>query len=79
MDFERICNKVIRPKLNDMLGKVLADRLYQKARFAMVEARTDEQRLDLFVTAISGDPHFLGMWGTAQAAKQTREWRGLLK
>jgi hypothetical protein len=79
MNFDTICNKVIRPKLTDMLGRVLAEGIYQKARFAAAAERDDQHKLRVFVATTCSDPKFIGMWGTAQAARQGHEWLALLE
>jgi hypothetical protein len=79
MDYKTICDKIIEPKLTDMLGKVLTARLVQKARFAAVEAGSDRQKLEKFVSTTCSDSHFIGFWGTAQAAKQAKEWLNLYR
>lgn len=79
MTYEHIRDKVIKPKLTDMLGNTLADSLYKKARFATSGARGEVQKLKVFVSEICNDPHFIGMWGTFQAARQEKEWLELFK
>lgn len=79
MDYKTIRDRIIEPKLTDMLGKVLTERLVQKARFAAVEAGSDREKLEKFVSTACGDTHFIGFWGTAQAAKQAKEWLNLYR
>lgn len=74
MTFEEIRDRVIKPKLTDILGKTLADGLYTKARFATTGARGQRRQLETFVEMVCTDPHFIGMWGTVQAARQEKEW-----
>jgi hypothetical protein len=74
MTFEEIRDRVIKPKLTDILGRTLADGLYTRARFATTGARGQRHKLNTFVTTVCTDPHFIGMWGTAQAARQEKEW-----
>ncbi len=78
MDFESIRKKVILPKLTDMLGKMFAESLYQKASFASVAERDEQMKLNVFVSITCSDPKFIGMWGTAQAVRQKKEWICLL-
>jgi len=77
MDANSICDKIIKSKLTDILGRTMAQALYSKAQFAAVRAINESERLALFVDFICADPHFIGMWGTAQAARQKQEWLGL--
>ena len=79
MNYLIICDSIIKPKLNDMLGKKLADNLLTQARFATTTAKSDREKLQIFVDTICKDDHFIGMWGTAQAARQKDEWLGLYR
>lgn len=78
MKFSSIRDKVIKPKLIDILGKSLAEEIYTNARFAAAKGKDDRECLQYFVEKTCSDPHFLGMWGTAQAQKQKKEWLDLL-
>ncbi len=78
MKFINIRDKVIKPKLIDMLGKTLAEDIYTTAQFATASTNDDRQKLRIFIDKICSDPRFIGMWGTAQADKQSREWFELL-
>lgn len=78
MKFTTIRDKVIKPKLIDMLGNTMAKDMFTKARFASANERDEKGMLKVFVTMICSDPKFLGMWGTAQAEKQKMEWLELL-
>lgn len=78
MKYSSIRDKVIQRKLIDILGKSLAEDIYTEARFASVKGKDDLESLRYFVDKICSDPHFLGMWGTAQAQQQKKEWLDLL-
>ena len=78
MEFSSIRDKVIKLKLIDMLGKTLAEEIYTNARFASAAGKDDRERLQYFVDKACSDQRFLGMWGTAQAQKQKKEWIDLL-
>ena len=71
MDYKTIRDRVIKPKLTDMLGKVLSERLYQKARFATVEARDDRQR-----SKTTGQPV---TFACLQNPVEPDQWRRLLR
>ena len=79
MDFDTILKKIIEPKLTDMLGKAFAEKMVKTARFASVAETDDRRRLDKFLSVACSDPKFVGMWGTAQAARQKNEWSNLLR
>ena len=78
MKFSSIRDKVIKPKLIDMLGKTMAEEIYTYARFASAKGKNDRESLHYFVDRTCSDQRFLGMWGTAQADKQKKEWLDLL-
>lgn len=73
-----IRDKIVKSKLIDMLGRTMAEEIYNKALFAATSAQSDEQNLQIFVERTCSDPKFIGMWGKAQAARQKSEWLGLL-
>lgn len=78
MKFVSIRDKVIKTKLIDILGRAIAEEIYTNARFASIKGRDDRECLQYFVEKTCSDPRFLGMWGTAQARKQKKEWLDLL-
>lgn len=78
MKFSSIRDKVIKPKLVDILGKALAEEIFTNASLASTIGKNDRECLQYFVDKACSDTYFLGMWGTAQAQKQKREWLDLL-
>lgn len=73
-----IRDKVIKPKLVDMLGHKMAEDICNEARFASMSAKEEKEQLEIFVEKTCSDPRFIGMWGTSQASKQKSEWLSLL-
>ena len=78
MKYSTIRDKVIKPKLIDMLGEALAEEIYTNAWFDSAKGKDDRECLQYFVDKTCSDQRFLGMWGTAQAQKQKKEWLNLL-
>ena len=79
MNYLNIRDDIIKPKLTDMLGKTLAENLTNNAHIKTIGTHVDRQKLQIFVDKVCTDENFLGMWGTAQAAKQKNEWLGLMR
>lgn len=78
MNLITIRNQVIMPKLIDMLGRTMAEDIFQKSSFAAAGASNDQEALHMFLEKTCSDPRFIGMWGTRQAEKQKTEWLLLL-
>ena len=78
MKFQFILDNVIKPKLVDMLGRKMTEDLFREAQFSSANANDDSERLRQFVDVTCSDSRFIGMWGTAQAEKQKKEWLNLL-
>ena len=78
MKFIFIRDKIITPKLVDMLGHKMAEDISKRARSSATTAREEKEQLKLYVEKTCSDPRFIGMWGTAQAQKQKQEWLDLM-
>ncbi len=78
MRFIDIRDDVVKSKLTDMLGRVIAENILKNAGFATAGVRGERETLQVFLEKTCSDPRFVGMWGTCQAEKQKQEWLELL-
>jgi len=74
MDVKTIRETVIKPKLIEIFGNIIANSLLSKATLASMKGITEKDKLQLIVECICSDPKVKGMWGTAQSMRQKTEW-----
>ena len=79
MDSKVIRETVIKPKLTEIFGNIIANALVSKAAIAGMKGSSDEEKLKLIVESICSDAKVIGMWGATQSVKQKGEWLSLLK
>lgn len=80
MDFSTMKEKVIRPKLAEVLGNLLASSVISKySGNAIMKGNTDQEKCEILIEAICKDPKVTNIWGTAQTTKQRQEWLKLAK
>ena len=74
MDAKTVRDSVIKPKLAEVFGNVMANLLLTKAVSASMKGGSEQEKLKLMVDAICSNPKVTGMWGAAQTQKQQAEW-----
>ncbi len=72
--------KVLRPKLAEVLGNLLASSIISKySGEAIMKGNTDQEKCGILIDALCKDPKVTNIWGTAQATRQKQEWLKLVK
>jgi hypothetical protein len=80
VDTETIIETQIEPKLVEAFGLQVANSLLTRATLCYVTADGgEEQRYGAFVHSICSDGRAVRLWGAAEAAKQERAWRDLIR
>ena len=74
MDAKEVRESIIKPKLAEVFGNIIANALVSKAAVAGMKGSTDKEKLTLIVESICSDQKVVGMWGEAQTNKQKNEW-----
>ena len=79
MEAKEVREKVIKPKLAEFFGNIIANALVSKAAVAGMKGSSDKEKLRLTVESICSDQKVLGIWGVAQTNKQKNEWLNLIQ
>ena len=74
MDADALKDQVIRPKLAEVFGDLLAGSIVTRAMLAALVGQNEEERKRLMIEAVCAHERVLAMWGAARAAKQKDEW-----
>lgn len=78
MNLDQIRDTVIKPKLAESFGALMASALVATGTGAMAGCKDDKEKLTAMAKAICSHDKVKAMWGDAMAAKRLREWSGLL-
>jgi hypothetical protein len=79
MDAKTIREQNIRPKLEEVFGKAIANALITASIAAGMGGKTESEKLELMVESICSDPKVVTMWGAAQIGTYKQEWMSTLK
>ena len=79
MEAKEVREKVIKPKLAEFFGNIIANALVSKAAIAGMKGGSNKEKLKLMVECICTDQKILGIWGVAQTNKQKNEWLNLIQ
>jgi hypothetical protein len=74
MDADALKDKVIKPKLAEVFGDLLAGSIVIKATLAAMAGTSEDERKRLMIEAVCKHERVIAMWGEARAAKQKEEW-----
>jgi hypothetical protein len=74
MDADGLKDKVIRPKLAEVFGELLAGSIVTRATLAALQGRDEDDRKRLIIDAVCSHERVLAMWGQARTARQKQEW-----
>jgi len=74
MNAKTVRDTIIKPKLVEIFGVLIANSLLSKATLAGIRGETEKDKLQLMVDCICTDPKVKGMWGNAQTLRQKEEW-----
>jgi hypothetical protein len=74
MDADALKDKVIKPKLAEVFGDLLAGSIVIKATLAALQGQNEEDRKRLMIEAVCAHERVIAMWGEARAARQKAEW-----
>lgn len=78
MNLDQIRDTVIKPKLVESFGGLMASALIATASGATSGCKDDKEKLAALAKAICSHDKVKAMWGDAMATKRLREWSGLL-
>ena len=78
MNLNQIQDTVIKPKLVEGFGGLMASLLMTAGMGAMAGCKDDKERLAAMAKAICSNEKVKAMWGDAMAAKRLKEWSSLL-
>lgn len=79
MDAITVREQIIRPKLEEIFGIVIANTLVTASIAAGMEGSTEAGKLKLMVESICSDPKVVTMLGAAQIGTYKEEWMASLK
>ncbi|MFC1562554.1 hypothetical protein ACFL4Z_00710 [candidate division KSB1 bacterium] len=79
MDAKEVREKIIKPKLAELFGNIIANALVSKAAVAGMKGSSNKEKLILMVESVCNDQKVIGMWGIAQTNKQKNEWLNLIQ
>ncbi len=74
MDAAAARDSIIKPKLAEIFGRSNANMLVGRSMAAAAKGSSEQEKFKLMVDFICSDPKVVGMWGNAQAQKQSEEW-----
>jgi hypothetical protein len=74
MDADGLKDKIIRPKLAEVFGELLAGSIVTRATLAALQGQNEEERKRLIINAVCSHERVLAMWGEARTARQKQEW-----
>jgi hypothetical protein len=74
MDADTLKDKIIKPKLAEVFGDLLAGSIVIKATLAALQGGCEEERKRLMIEAVCAHERVIAMWGEARAKKQKDEW-----
>jgi hypothetical protein len=74
MDADALKDQIIRPKLAEVFGDLLAGSIVTRATLAALQGQNEEERKRLIIEAVCAHERVLAMWGEARASKQKYEW-----
>ena len=79
MDYGKIKETIIKPKLASLFGNLNASVIVQKySSQAIMKANNEKEKLTLLVNGICNDKQVVGIWGMAQATRHKQEWLKLV-
>jgi hypothetical protein len=78
MNLDQVKDTVIKPKLAESFGGLMASALLTTGVCAMAGCRDDKEKLAAMAKAICSHDKVKAMWGEAMALKRQREWSSLL-
>ncbi len=78
MDSKYIKEKVLKPKLAESFGNMLASTLLLKASSECMMIHDDKAKAKKMIEIICSDPKITNLWGASLAMKQKTEWLGML-
>jgi hypothetical protein len=78
MNLDQIRDTIIKPKLAESFGGLMASALIASATGATAGCKDDKEKLAAMAKAICTHDKVKAMWGDAMASKREREWLGLL-
>ena len=79
MEAKEVREKIIKPKLAEFFGNIIANALVSKAAIAGMKGSSDKEKLRLMVESVCSDQKVIGIWGMAQTNKQKNEWLNLIQ
>jgi hypothetical protein len=74
MDADVLKDQVIRPKLAEVFGDLLAGSIVTRATLAAISGQSEEERKRIIIESVCAHERVIAMWGEARAAKQKEEW-----
>ena len=74
MDADALKDQIIRPKLAEVFGDLLAGSIVTRATLAALQGQNEDERKRLIIEAVCAHERVLAMWGEARAVKQKDEW-----
>ena len=74
MDADHLKDQIIRPKLAEVFGDLLAGSIVTRATLAAIKGQDEDERKRLIIEAVCAHERVLAMWGASRAGKQKDEW-----
>lgn len=74
MDADALKDKLIRPKLAEVFGELLAGSIVTRATLAALQGQNEDERKRMIIEAVCSHERVLAMWGEARTARQKQEW-----
>jgi hypothetical protein len=78
MNLDQVRDTVIKPKLVESFGGLMASALIASSGNAMAGCKDDKEKLAAMVKALCSHDKVKAMWGEAMAQKRQKEWSSLL-
>ena len=74
MDADHLKDQIIRPKLAEVFGDLLAGSIVTRATLEALKGQNEDERKKIMIEAVCAHERVLAMWGQARATKQKDEW-----
>ncbi len=74
MDLNTLKDTVVAPKLKDVFGADIAERILSVAITFCMTAKTEQEKMQKLIEGVCSNPRATAMWGAARTQQQKAEW-----
>lgn len=74
MNFDMLKDTVVTPKLKDVFGADVTQRILSVAMTYCMTAKTEPEKMQKLIEGVCSNPRVTAMWGAARTQQQKAEW-----